>query len=335
MRARLSTILHLSIAIGTAAAHPGGAQTQYRNLDAGRPGRIEDAEATARYSLDVDLTPFQIERLTGGTTRYRAEPRVGYGILPFTEIELRVPVVQVNPPSGSATQSVGGIAGLSLGALRAFNLETTNFPALAAAAEVSLPAGNLAPTRPSYLLKGLLTKTTGFGRLHLNAGFGSYAIRPPPTASSSGGCTALSLQLPGDDTCSGGPPIIIDVPCSVMPHGADGLHAASRMCMPPMAAQESTTVARATAGNRWFAGLAFDRSFPLRSLLFMGDVFTERFVGLYPTPDWTAEVGLRYQLTPLIVLDAGMGRHFAGVIHSTTVTIGATYEFATPPWLGR
>ena len=335
MRARLNSILHLSIAIGTAAAGRVSAQTQYRNLDAGKPGRIEDAEATARYSLDVDLTPFQIERLTGGTTRYRAEPRVGYGILPFTEIELRLPVVQVNPPSGTTTQSVAGIAGLSLGALHAFNLETTSVPALAASGEVSLPVGTLAPKRASYLVKALLTKTTDFGRLHFNAGFGSYALRPPPTASSSGGCTALRLQVPGSQDCGGNPPIIIDVPCTVLPQGSDGVHAASRMCMPPVAAQESTTVVSPTGGRRWFAGLAFDRSFPLRSLLFVGDVFTERFVGLYPTPDWTAELGLRYQLTPLIVLDAGAGRHFAGVIHSTTVTIGATYEFATPPWLGR
>jgi hypothetical protein len=333
MRARLSTILHLSIAIGTSGASGAGAQTQYRNLDAGRPGRIEDAEATARYSLDVDLTPFQIERLTGGTTRYRAEPRVGYGILPFTEIELRIPIVQVNPPSGGNAQSVGGIAGVSLGALRAFNLETTSLPAFAASAEVSMPVGTLAPTRASYLLKALLTKTTDLGRLHLNAGFGTYAIRAAPT-SSSGGCSALRLQVPGDNTCGASPPIIIDVPCSVLPQGSDGFHAASRMCMPP-AAQESTTVATPTGGNRWFAGLAFDRSLPLRSLLFMGDVFTERFIGLYPTMDWTAELGVRYQLTPLIVLDAGAGRHFAGVIRSTTATIGATYEFATPPWLGR
>ena len=62
--------------IGAAMASSAVAQTQYRNLDAGRPGRVEDAEAASRYSLNVDLAPFQIERIAGGPTRYRAEPDI-------------------------------------------------------------------------------------------------------------------------------------------------------------------------------------------------------------------------------------------------------------------
>ena len=159
--------------IGAATASSVVAQTQYRNLDAGRPGRVEDAETSARYSLDVDLAPFQIERLVGGTTRYRAEPKVGYGILPFTELELRAPIVQVNPPSASGVRPVAGLAGLSIGVMRALNLETTSIPALALSGEVSLPIGSISATQTSFLLKALATRTTRIGRIHLNVGAGS------------------------------------------------------------------------------------------------------------------------------------------------------------------
>ena len=73
-------------------------QTQYHNLDSGRPGRVEDAEPASLYSLDVDFAAYQFEHLTGGTNRYRAEPKIGYGILPFTEVEVRAPLILVEPP---------------------------------------------------------------------------------------------------------------------------------------------------------------------------------------------------------------------------------------------
>ena len=329
-----------SLLIVVALSRAGVARAQYRNLDAGRPGRVEDAEPTPRYALDIDLAPFQIERLAGGTTRYRAEPRLAYGILPFTDLEIRAPIVQVNPPSASGAISAAGLAGLSIGLLRALNIETTNMPAFALAAELSLPVGGLAPARGSYLAKALLTKTTGVGRFHLNAGYGTYAVRIASTGSSgSSGCSSLRLSLPGDTTCGAGPPIIIDAPCSLNPAPSAGFASgSSRRCAPPatetLAAPASTPELR-SAGNHWFAGAAFDHSFALRSTLLSADVFAERFVGLYPNTDWTAEIGLRHQLTPLVVVDAGFGRHFAGTIPSTFVVIGATYELATPPFLGR
>jgi hypothetical protein len=50
---------------------------------------------------------------------------------------------------------------------------------------------------------------------------------------------------------------------------------------------------------------------PLRSTLLTADVFAERFIGLYPKIDWTAEAGIRHQLTPVIVVDTGIGWDFA------------------------
>ena len=323
----------LAAACVAVVARSAAAQTQYRNLDAGRPGRVEDAEPAARYTLDIDLAAFQVERLSGGTLRYRAEPKLAYGILPFTELEVRLPIVQVTPPSGSGVQSAAGIAGLSVGMLHAFNLETSDVPALAVASEFLLPAGNLGATRGSYIVKGLLTKTTHVARLHVNGGFGTWAVRPPSTAGAA--CITSTIRLANDTTCTGNAPIMVfDIPCTTLP-GTTGRLASLRtqMCAPPPV--DSTPPRAPTSGNRWFAGAAVDRSFPFRSLLVSADVYAERLLGLYPIVDWTAEVGMRIQLTPVMVADVGIGRHFAGVIRSTSLAVGMSYELATPSLFGR
>ena len=75
------------------------------------------------------------------------------------------------------------------------------------------------------------------------------------------------------------------------------------------------------------AGVGLDRAFALHSTIVTADAFAERFLGLYPVPDWTAEVGLRRQVTPLVVLDVGIARHFAGVIHSHERRGFALFDF--------
>jgi hypothetical protein len=80
-----------------------------------------------------------------------------------------------------------------------------------------------------------------------------------------------------------------------------------------------------SGGARWMAGFGIDRALPLHSILFAADIIAERFVGLYDLVDWTVEVGLRRQLGTQMVLDVGVGRHFAGVVQSTSVTAGLSY----------
>jgi hypothetical protein len=74
------------------------------------------------------------------------------------------------------------------------------------------------------------------------------------------------------------------------------------------------------------AGIGVDHAFALSSTLLVADFVVERFVDLYDEPDFTAEVGVRQQLTPQIVLDLGVGRRFGGAIRSTSVTLGVSYE---------
>jgi hypothetical protein len=317
VRLRTSVFLVACAVVRTASA-----QTGFYNLDSGRPTRVEDAIATPRGELEMQLLPLRLESVGDGTQRFRLEPKLSYGVLPLTEIELRVPVLFTRSPS---SHPVAGVASAGVSALHALNVETS-WPALALAGEAVLPVGSLAATTVSYSLKGLLTKTLGFARVQLNVGGGTWSIRPPPPAPVSGGGTVCG-NAPGVPPC-----LIPDVPCNVVPPSA-GV-APSFTCA--SAASQIVTAAAGSppkSGAHWTAALGIDHTFPFVSTLVLGDIVFDRFDGLYPLDDWTAEVGMRTQISPQIVLDAGLGRRFAGSTQATIATVGLSY--ATPlrmPW---
>ena len=80
--------------------------------------------------------------------------------------------------------------------------------------------------------------------------------------------------------------------------------------------------------NHWLIGMAADKTFPLQSLLIVGDIFAERFEGLNRAVDWTAELGVRHQMTPWLVVDAAIGRHYSGTGLSSFITFGTTVSHA-------
>ncbi|MEN3336879.1 MAG: hypothetical protein V7647_555 [Acidobacteriota bacterium] len=136
-----------------------GAQGQgYNNLAAGRPVRVEDAAPTPRYELDLQLLPVRFEQLGSGVRRWRTDPKVSFGVAPFTEIEVRAPILLIDArtPDVPVTSGLGGVA---VGGLHAFGLETGRVPALAIAGEWLLPVGSLAARVGSYSAKLLATKT--------------------------------------------------------------------------------------------------------------------------------------------------------------------------------
>ena len=314
------------IAIGLVAAlEPARAQGYY-NLDAGRPGRVEDASPTARYELELQLLPVRFERFASGATRWRADPKLSYGVAPFTELELRVPLLQVNARGGSRSQA--GIGGIAIGGLHALTLETGAIPALALAGEWIAPVGGMSAPVGSYSAKVIGTKTLKPLRVHLNAGFGTWSLRPPPPAAPS--CPSViqpgTVVPPG---CGGGFPSVPDTPC-------DRIGGARFACLVRAPVVERASRARSaqtnaaitdtsSVGYRWVSGLGVDRAFPLASTLVTADVVAERFIGLYDSIDWSAELGVRRQLTPTVVFDFGIARHFAGVAMSNAVTAGITY----------
>ena len=78
------------------------------------------------------------------------------------------------------------------------------------------------------------------------------------------------------------------------------------------------------------AGLAVDRTFPLRALLVTGEVFAEKPVVEGEDVHWNAASGSRYQLNPRFHVDAGIGRRLTGDDQSWYMTFGAAVAFGLP-----
>jgi hypothetical protein len=290
-----------------AAGVSAGAQAEYRNLEGGRPVRIADATPTERNALELDLTSIRVDRLSLGRYRLQIEPRVSYGILPRTEISLRALGFY---RERSATPR-GTVAGFGIGGEYLLKMESLRSPAISLAGEMWIPTGPNS-SRNAYSVKGLVTRSFPAGRVHLNASYGTYAIRVP-------------VPPPGQSTLI---PPIVDGPCMVSP--ASGGLTPSLLCM-----GEAPTVTSAAAlrpgmntGVHWLAGIGADHSFPLRSILIVADVFTERYEGIGRPTDWTAELGGRAQITPRFVADVGIGRRFRSVSQSWFVTFGTTISLA-------
>jgi len=296
------------LAVGAVAAGlvmtlslPAKAQNDYRNLEAGRPLRVTDATPTERYSLDLDLTTFRLERLSLGRYRLQYEPRVAYGILPRTEISFRM-------PSFYRERSVsprGGVAGLGIGSEYQLLMERQAIPAVALSAEMFIPAGPNA-LRTSYSMKGIVTKSLAPGRLHLNASYGTFAVRK----AAAGGVLA---------------PPVIDGPCDfVVPETGLLLKA---FCMAPNYSQQAAAAAdegTIVTKGRWLAGAGVDHSFALSSFLIAADIVVEKYEGIDRDAEWTAEAGVRKQFTQFLVLDFAAGRRYTGISQAWFATAGST-----------
>jgi hypothetical protein len=316
---------HVGLAVFAGAllyAGTAGAQASYRNLDAGFPVRVEDAAVTERYALDLDLLNFRYDELSGLRTRYQYEPHISYGILPRTEMWLRVAAFYRERTVTPRT----GIAGIGFGGMYQLTQETLRLPAAAIASEAFIPTGpNALPV--SYSIKTLLTRSLSTTRIHLNASVASFASRAVPL-----GCKPLPIGY----VCGGGggggvgslPPL--DGPCSI---GAESALPLSLSCMSAATAPGGNSIALAAPTDlvthaHWMVGVAADKTLALRSIVFVADFFAERFEGIGRKTDLTAEVGSRRQLSPTVVLVGGVGRHFRGAGTSSFLVLGATYSRA-------
>lgn len=96
---------------------------------------------------------------------------------------------------------------------------------------------------------------------------------------------------------------------------------------------QATSAADAGAAevSRWLAGAAIDRTFPLRSMLLAGEVFARQPLVAGESIEYTAGAGVRYQLSPTLALDGGLGRRLNGDAPGWYVTFGSAYAFG----LGR
>lgn len=324
MGKRLAVVI---LAVGLVYSKAARAQGSYRNLDAGLPVRIEDATVTERYDLDLDFLNFRYDELSGLRTRFQYEPQLSYGVLPRTEVWARLPIYYRERTAIPRR----GVAGFGVGAQYQLTLETLHVPALALATEVFHPTGpNALPS--SYSLRSILTRSFAAGRVHLNASIASFAVRVAPTL-----VITCPANTPPGSQCGSTPNLPpLDGPCIV---GVGTGLSPAFSCVAPRP-QSLTATEQAQPGDiqthsHWLLGAAVDKSFPLASTLVIADFFAEKFEGLGRRTDMTAELGVRHQIRPQIVLGGAIGRHFRGAGHSTFVTFGMTLSHALQMFGGR
>jgi hypothetical protein len=82
--------------------------------------------------------------------------------------------------------------------------------------------------------------------------------------------------------------------------------------------------------SRWLAGVAVDRTFPLRSMLVTAELFARAPLVANEDLEWNVGAGLRYQFRPRWALDAGVGRRLTGDDRAWYATFGSAYAFGLP-----
>lgn len=155
-----AVVLLTAIAVPAAAR----AQTDYYNLDAGRPLRVEDALVIERHAFEWQIAPLRFSGARGRKTAFAVEPELAWGVFPRTQFEIGVPVHS----AGVGGRTLGA-AGVDVSLLYALNAETLTWPALALSVGAVVPAGPFGPEQTLVTLGGIATRTMSAGRVHVNA----------------------------------------------------------------------------------------------------------------------------------------------------------------------
>lgn len=263
---RVSGFRRRQVAVASVAAvfacSPLLGQTGYYNTDHGRPFAVQDAVPLERFGLDIQLSPLRANRHAGSNAVYSAEPSIGWGVLPRTQIELGFPI-GLGGSGAAATLSA-----VSVSFIHALNLETREIPALAISAGVTVPTGPGGRRPVTTEVGALATRSLANAfRVHLNASF--------------------------------------------LLAGAD----------------RSAT----SDDERWMAGAALDKTFPISGLLIGAELFVRAPAAKSTPSEWTTSVGARRQLAQRWVVDAGLGRTFTGARQATFASLGLGFAYS---WIG-
>jgi outer membrane putative beta-barrel porin/alpha-amylase len=142
-----------------------GLALDHDNLDPNRPIGMEDAYAIPKGEIGVEGgVRFNDQRQ--GPTRVTFQPQIIYGAFDNTQIEIQGDIF-TDPNTIVGPDKSGD---LHLGVLYNFNTETLDLPAFAVRAELDLPTG-VNSQGVDTQLTGILTRSFGRLRAHLNAGY--------------------------------------------------------------------------------------------------------------------------------------------------------------------
>ncbi len=170
------------------------AQTDYYNTDTSRPVQIEDAYATERYAFELKIPSIHLERINGGAYAWSADPEIGYGIAPRTNVEIGLPVLY-RESGGRKTSS--GVAGLELSLFHNLNMETQSLPAFGLRADMILPVGSFGPDKAYTSAKGIITRTFSWARVHVNGQYTFGSSTDAAAMRGGGGAAEISRWLTG------------------------------------------------------------------------------------------------------------------------------------------
>ncbi len=232
-------------ALALVAATPSAAWAlDHKNLDKGRPLRLEDA-------YPIATSEWAIEAGAGATFQRRSANR---GLFPieilygaWSNLQLGIGTTLSTDPHEIDEQRKSG--DLELSALYNFNQETLSLPAFGVGLELGLPTG-VDSSGADVELKGIVTRSFDRLAVHVNVAY------------------EFLTGTRGDER--------------------DGRYELVLGASYPVGAPRYT---RTTV---------------------VGDVFTEQSPRRGDSNIVGAEVGFRHQLTPRIVIDAGVGTEFAG-----------------------
>lgn len=90
--------------------------------------------------------------------------------------------------------------------------------------------------------------------------------------------------------------------------------------------------------SRWLAGVAVDKTYPLKSMLLTAEFYARGPFESSEDMEYNAGTGIRYQWSPTLALDVGVGRRLSGDNPAWYVTFGSAYAFAVTsliPGVGR
>ncbi len=151
------------------AAPAARAQTDFYNTDRGRPLATEDAVVIERRAFELQAAPLTFQRVMRGVSHWGIAPELAWGFAPRTQVEVALPIAVED--DGTRPRALVAAAGLEIELLHQLNTESTTLPAFAIGAGVHLPVGPLAPSRAVPTVRALLTRTLGWGRVHLNGNY--------------------------------------------------------------------------------------------------------------------------------------------------------------------
>jgi hypothetical protein len=80
--------------------------------------------------------------------------------------------------------------------------------------------------------------------------------------------------------------------------------------------------------SRWLLGLAVDKAAPLRSMLLTAESFVSQPVRDDGETQWNVGAGVRYQASPRLAVDGGIGKRLTGDDQGWFVTFGMARAFA-------